>query len=73
MTLKQGSKVKFNIAKDLQTTISKKLFSHSKSVGPMIKEILALFVIPPFDMKYVIGQTFGLQNKAKTKLEKCFC
>ena len=66
MTLKQGSKVKFDITKDLQTTISNKLFCHSKPLGPMISEILGLFVMPPpFDIKYVIWRPLCFQNKSK--------
>ena len=75
MTLKQGSKVKFDTAKDLQTTISRKLFSHSKPLRPMIREILGLFVVPPspqFDIKYVTWWTFCFQNKAKITLRQAF-
>ena len=68
MILKQESKVKFEIVKDLQTTISNKLFCHSKPRGPMIREVLGLFVMrPPFDIKYVKWQPFCFQNKAKTR------
>ena len=45
--LEAGVKVKFDITKDLQIMISNKLFCHSKPLGPMISEILGLFVMPP--------------------------
>ena len=47
MTLKQGSKVKFDTCKDLQIMSSNK-FSHSKPPGPMIREILRLFDMPHY-------------------------
>ena len=50
MTLKQGWKVKLDIAKDLQTTISNKLSSNSKPLRPMIREILGCLLCPPFDI-----------------------
>ena len=51
MTLKQGSKVKFDIAKDLKIKISKQWFSLSKPLGSMPREILG--PPPPFDIKYL--------------------
>ena len=69
----QMSKVKFTIAKDLQTMISKQLFSHSKPLAPMICEILRLFVMhPPFNIKHVIWRSFCFQNKAKITLRQSF-
>ena len=35
------------LAKDLQTMISNKLFSHSKRLGPMIREMLGRFDMSP--------------------------
>ena len=70
MILKQGSKVKLNIAKDLQTMISNKLFCHSNPLGPMIREILGFLLCPP--IKYVIWQPFCFHNKAKITLRQAF-
>ena len=63
------------VAKDLQTMISKKLFSHSKPLGPMTREMLGLSDMPPpppFDIKDVIWQQFCFQNKAKITLRQTF-
>ena len=43
----EGKRSNFTLAKDLQTMISKKLFSHFKPLGPMIREMLGLFDMPP--------------------------
>ena len=42
----RGQSSNLTLAKDLQTTISSKLFFHSKPLGSMIREILGLFDIP---------------------------
>ena len=59
-------------AKDLQTTMSDKLFSHSKPLGPIIREILGLFEMLILDIKDVMWQPFCFQNKAKITLSQAF-
>ena len=68
MTLKQGSKVKFNTCKkDLQTMISNILFSHSKPPWTNDKGDMRAFDMPPLDIMDVIWWSFCFQNKAKTR------
>ena len=52
------------LAKDLQTMISK-LFSNSKRLGSMIRELFGFFMCPPplpFDIKNAIWQPFCFKN-----------
>ena len=62
------------LAKDSQTMISYKLFSHSNPLGPMMRQIFGLFdmITPLFDIKDVIWQPFCFQNKAKITLRQAF-
>ena len=69
MTFKQVLKLNFDT---LQTTICNKSFSHSKPLGQMIREILRLFDIPPFDIKVVIWWPICFQNGTKFTLRQAF-
>ena len=60
-------------AKDSHATISNKLFSHSKLIGPMIREVLGLFDISPkIDIKDMIWRPFRFQNNTKITLRQAF-
>ena len=52
LTLKQGSKVKFDTAKELQDIISYWLFSHFKVLRPLIKEIQVIYSTVSFSNSY---------------------
>ena len=61
------------LAKDLQIMMSYELFSHSKPLMPVIREILDVFnMTPPFEIKDVIWQSLCFQNKAKITLRQAF-
>ena len=79
MTLKQGQRSNLTFAEDLQNTISKKVVSNSKPLGPMIREVLGFSDMPPsppppppppFDIKDVISQHF-FKTRPKQEGQRC--
>ena len=62
----RGQRSNLTCAQDSQSMISYKLFSHSKPLGPMIRQILVLYIE---DMTW---WPFCFQHKAKITLSQAF-